>query len=131
MAFTETPKEKEKRLAYYAKNKSDADAKQAKADAEDLRKFNETTKVDTSENTNPMGDTYKKGGRVSKLDMQKAGFYDKDKTKSERQKIVSKVTTKPQRIAIVEKMFSTKHMKTGGMASKRADGCAIRGKTRA
>ena len=74
---------------------------------------------------------FKAGGKVSKLDMQKAGFYDKGKTKSERQKIVSKVTTKPQRIAIVEKAFSTKNMKSGGMASKRADGCAIKGKTRA
>ena len=74
---------------------------------------------------------FKQGGKVSKTDMQKAGFYDKGKTKSERQKIISKVTTKPQRIAIVEKAFSTKNMKAGGMASRRADGCAIRGKTRA
>jgi hypothetical protein len=73
----------------------------------------------------------KAGGTVSKADMQKAGFYDKGRTKSERQKIVSKVTTKPQRIAIVEKAFSTKNMKSGGMASKRADGCAIKGKTKA
>jgi hypothetical protein len=75
----------------------------------------------------------KKGGTVSKTDMKKAGFYDKGKTKSERQKIVSKVTTKPQRIAMVEKAFSTKNMKSGGSvssASKRADGCAIKGKTR-
>ena len=80
------------------------------------------------------GKGMKKGGSVSKADMQKAGFYDKDKTKSERQAIVSKVTTKPQRVAIVEKAFSTKNMKSGGSvstASKRADGCAIRGKTRA
>jgi hypothetical protein len=73
----------------------------------------------------------KAGGKVSKTDMQKAGFYDKDKTKAERQNIVKKVTTKPQRVAIVEKAFSTKNMKAGGMASKRADGCAVRGKTRA
>jgi hypothetical protein len=76
----------------------------------------------------------KSGGSVSKADMQKAGFYDKGKTKAERQAIVSKVTTKPQRVAIVEKAFSTKNMKSGGKvssASKRADGCAIRGKTRA
>jgi hypothetical protein len=75
----------------------------------------------------------KAGGKVSKVDMQKAGFYDKDKTKSERQNIVKKVTTKPQRVAIVEKAFSTKKMKTGGTvssASKRADGCAIKGKTK-
>jgi len=74
---------------------------------------------------------FKSGGTVSKADMKKAGFYDKDKTKSERQKIVNKVTTKPQRVAIVEKAFSTKNMKSGGMASRRADGCAIRGKTKA
>lgn len=64
MAFTETPKEKEKRLAYYAKNKAEADDKEAKADAETKRKFNETTDTDTSKNTNPMGDTYKKGGKI-------------------------------------------------------------------
>ena len=66
MAFTETPKEKEKRLAYYAKNKADAKAKEDKADAETARKFNETTNTDTSKNTNVMGDTYKKGGKVMK-----------------------------------------------------------------
>jgi hypothetical protein len=82
MAFTETPQEKAKRKAWEQANLDTAKAKEAKADAEAARKFEETTKVDTSENTNPMGDTYKKGGKVSS-------------------------------------------------ASKRADGCAIRGKTRA
>ena len=62
--------------------------------------------------------------------LEKAGFYDKGKTKSEREKIVSKVTTKPQRLGIVEKLFSAKKMKSGGMASKRADGMAIKGKTK-
>ena len=79
MAFTETPQEKQKRQAKEMGWKKDAEAKQAKADAEDMRKFNETTNVDTSANTNAAGDTYKKGGS----------------------------------------------------ASARADGCAIRGKTRA
>ena len=74
---------------------------------------------------------FKAGGTVSKADMQKAGFYDKGKTTAERQNIVKKVTTKPQRVAIVEKAFLTKNMKAGGTASKRADGCAIKGKTRA
>jgi hypothetical protein len=69
-----------------------------------------------------------KGGVVKSL--KKAGFYDSGKTQSEREKIVSKATTKPQRIAMVEKLFSAKKMKAGGMASKRADGIAIRGKTR-
>lgn len=72
---------------------------------------------------------YKKGGQVVKT-LKNAGFYNKGKTKSEREKIVSKVTTKPQRIGMVEKMFSAKKMAKGGLASKRADGCAIKGKTR-
>ena len=92
-------------------------------------------KVPVKRDNEDMGDggsgAFKRGGKVSKTDMKKAGFYDKGTTKSERQKIVSKVTTKPQRIAMVEKAFSTKNMKSGGMASRRADGCAIRGKTRA
>jgi hypothetical protein len=78
---------------------------------------------------------FKAGGKVSegshKKALEKAGFYDKGKTKPEREKIVSKVTTKPQRLGMVEKIFSAKKMKSGGMASKRADGCAIRGKTKA
>lgn len=79
---------------------------------------------------NDAPDNLRTGGKVSKA-LKSAGFYDKGKTTSERKKIVSKVTTKPQRVAMVERMFSTKKMKTGGMASKRADGIAIRGKTRA
>jgi hypothetical protein len=78
---------------------------------------------------------FKKGGEVSEAShrraLEKAGFYVKGKTKSERKKIVSKVTTKPQRLGMVEKLFSAKRMNSGGMASKRADGCAIKGKTRA
>ena len=72
---------------------------------------------------------HKAGGVVKSL--KSAGFYAKGKTKAEREKIVSQVTTKPQRIGMVEKMFSAKKMKAGGMASKRADGIAIRGRTRA
>jgi len=73
---------------------------------------------------------FKAGGKVSKA-LKSAGFYAKGTTKSEREKIVSQVTTKPQRLGMVEKLFSAKKMKAGGMASKRADGIAIRGKTRA
>jgi len=57
MAFTETPQEKAKRKAWEQANLDTAKAKEAKADAEAARKFEETTKVDTSENTNPMADT--------------------------------------------------------------------------
>ena len=72
---------------------------------------------------------FKAGGKVSKA-LKSAGFYAKGTNKSEREKIVSTVTTKPQRLGMVEKLFSAKKMKAGGMASKRADGIAIRGKTR-
>jgi hypothetical protein len=76
----------------------------------------------------------KKAGGMISHKLEKSGFYDKDKTKPEREKIVSKVTTKPQRLGMVEEIFSSKKMKSGGTvssASKRADGCAIRGKTKA
>jgi hypothetical protein len=83
--------------------------------------------------TRAMATPMKKGGMVSQK-LKKSGFYDKDKTKSERKKIVSQVTTKPQRLGMVEEIFSSKKMKAGGTvssASKRADGCCIKGKTRA
>jgi hypothetical protein len=54
----------------------------------------------------------KKGGKVSspvnKKALEKAGFYDKDQTPAKRKSIINKVTTKPQRVAMVEKMFLTK-----------------------
>jgi hypothetical protein len=71
----------------------------------------------------------KKGGVVK--DLKKAGFYDAKKDKAKRLSIINKVTTKPQRIEMVDKMFSAKKMSNGGTASSRADGCAVRGKTRA
>ena len=52
------------------------------------------------------------GGKVSspvnKKALEKAGFYDKDQTSAKRKSIINKVTTKPQRIEMVEKMFLTK-----------------------
>ena len=130
MPYTETGKEKQKREAYMKANKEHGVRQEAERD---YKMFGTTEQnipaVDTMGGVTGM----KKGGRISKADMQKAGFYDKDKTKSERQAIVSKVTTKPQRVAIVEKAFSTKNMKAGGSvssASKRADGCCTKGKTK-
>ena len=55
----------------------------------------------------------KDGGVVQSL--KKAGFYEEGKSKSERQKIIDDVTTKPQRVQIVEKVFSDKKMKEGGL----------------
>jgi len=72
---------------------------------------------------------YKKGGVIK--DLKKAGFYDAKKDKSKRLAIINKVTTKPERIEMVDKMFSAKKMSKGGTASSRADGCAVRGKTKA
>lgn len=40
--------------------------------------------------------------------LRKAGYYGEGKTKSERIAIINKVTTKPQRMDIVDKMFSAK-----------------------
>ena len=71
----------------------------------------------------------KTGGVVK--DLKKAGFYDAKKDKAKRLSIINKVTTKPERIEMVDKMFSAKKMAKGGTASSRADGCAVRGKTKA
>ena len=70
----------------------------------------------------------KKGGVIKNL--KKAGFYDAKKDKAKRLSIINKVTTKPERIEMVDKMFSAKKMAKGGTASSRADGIATKGKTR-
>lgn len=46
--------------------------------------------------------------------LKKAGFYEADKNKSERLGIVNNVTTKPERLRVVEKLFSEKKFKEGG-----------------
>lgn len=46
--------------------------------------------------------------------LKKAGFYEAGKGKSEKLNIVSKVTTKPDRLKIVEKLFTDKKFKDGG-----------------
>ena len=56
----------------------------------------------------------KDGGVTQSL--KKAGFYDSSKSQSERQNIVKKVTTKPQRVKIVEEVFSDKKFKNGGVS---------------
>lgn len=48
--------------------------------------------------------------------LKKEGFYEPSKSKSERESIVNKVTTKPQRVKIVEQVFSDKKMKSGGVS---------------
>ena len=80
--------------------------------------------------TTSIGEEKKAKGGVIK-DLKKAGFYDAKKDKAKRLSIINKVTTKPQRIEMVDKLFSAQKMAKGGSASARADGCAIRGKTKA
>ena len=58
-------------------------------------------------------DKMKDGGVAQSL--KKAGFYEEGKSKPERLKIVGQATTKPERMQIVEKVFSEKKMKSGGL----------------
>jgi hypothetical protein len=48
--------------------------------------------------------------------LKKAGFYDKGKGKAERINIINDVTTKPQRLKIVDKLFVEKKFKDGGVS---------------
>jgi hypothetical protein len=58
-------------------------------------------------------DKMAEGGVAQSL--KKAGFYEEGKSKPERLKIVNQATTKPERVQIVEKVFSAKKMKGGGL----------------
>jgi hypothetical protein len=58
------------------------------------------------------GKKFKDGGVTKSL--KKAGFYEAGKNKSERAEIIENVTTKPERVAMVDKLFSEKKMKAGG-----------------
>jgi hypothetical protein len=72
----------------------------------------------------------KKGGVIK--DLKKAGFYDAKKDKAKRLDIINKVTTKPERIEMVDKLFSAKKMASGGKVSQlaKANGCAVKGKSK-
>ena len=83
---------------------------------------------DVSTEVKKFDENYKKGGVIK--DLKKAGFYDAKEDKAKRLAIINKVTTKPQRIEMVDKLFSAKKMAKGGTASSRADGIATKGKTR-
>jgi hypothetical protein len=54
-----------------------------------------------------------KSGVVKSL--KKAGFYEAGKNKAKRLSIINKVTTKPQRIEMVDKLFLTKKVTKGGV----------------
>ena len=58
------------------------------------------------------GKKFKDGGVTKSL--KNAGFYEAGKNKSERLKIINNVTTKPQRMEIVDKVFTGEKMKKGG-----------------
>ena len=59
-----------------------------------------------------MATTKAKGGVIQSL--KKSGFYDAGKKKAERLSIINKVTTKPQRIEMVDKLFLAKKVAKGG-----------------
>jgi hypothetical protein len=64
---------------------------------------------------------YKKGGKVKNVtkSLKDAGFYGASKSK--RLGIINKVTTKPQRIEMVDKLFLAKKMASGGEAKSTAN----------
>jgi len=55
----------------------------------------------------------KKNATIAKS-LKKAGFYEAGKKKSERLNIINDITTKPQRMKMVDKMFIEKKYKDGG-----------------
>jgi hypothetical protein len=59
------------------------------------------------------GKKFMDGGVVKSL--KNAGFYEAGKNKAERLSIINDVTTKPQRLDMVDKLFSGKKMKEGGL----------------
>lgn len=48
--------------------------------------------------------------------LKKAGFYEADKKQSDRLNIINNVTTKPQRVKMVDKLFIDKKFKDGGVS---------------
>jgi hypothetical protein len=48
--------------------------------------------------------------------LKKAGFYEAGKDKSKRISIINDVTTKPQRLEMVDKLFLAKKLKDGGVS---------------
>jgi len=59
---------------------------------------------------------YAEGGSVKNVtkSLKDAGFYEAGKDKAKRLSVINKVTTKPQRMEIVDKLFLTKKMAAGG-----------------
>lgn len=133
MAFTETGKEKEKREAYYKANKE----KGIRAEKQKEYEMFGTTeqnipKVDTMGNVTGM----KKGG-VAKMvtkEMEydyKSGKKSFDGTTAQRDAHAEKEGKIVAKHAAYDKAMGMKKGGSVSSASKRADGCAIRGKTRA
>jgi len=48
--------------------------------------------------------------------LKKSGFYDAGKKKPDRLNIINNVTTKPQRLEMVDKLFLEKKLKSGGVS---------------
>ena len=62
--------------------------------------------------------------------LKKAGFYDAEKNKEKRLIIINDVTTKPQRLEMVDKLFLAKKLKSGGVSLAVGRGESIRKTTK-
>ena len=133
MAYTETGKEKEKREAYYKANKE----KGVRAEKQREYEMFGTTEQNIPK-VDPMGNVtgMKKGGVAKKVTKEMEYDYKTGKksfkgTTAQRDAHAEK---EGKRVAKDLAYDKAKGFKKGGSvssASKRADGCAIRGKTRA
>jgi len=82
----------------------------SRRDDTDFTQYDKGGKVNAADN-------YMKQGEVAKS-LKKAGFYDEGNSKAKRLSVINKVTTKPQRIEMVDKLFLTKKMAAGGELKK-------------
>ena len=167
MAYEETASEKAKRQAKEAKWKSDAKVKEEKADYEAIGSRGNAARKGMEEGkTNPMGDTYKKGGKIMSKKTKRydeGGFATEegenknigDDTRARAMAAIAAGGVKDEEptVAKAKPSFKAKakdagftsaetkggaalmyrkdrKMAKGGSASSRADGCAVKGKTR-
>lgn len=138
MAFTETGKEKAKREAYYKANKE----RGIRMEKERDYKMFGTTEQNIPQ-VNPMGDVVapaavgmKKGGVAKTVTKEMEYDYKSGKksfagTTAQRDAHAEKEGKRVAKDLAYDKSMGMKKGGSVSSASKRADGCAIRGKTRA
>ena len=133
MAFTETGKEKEKREAYYKANKEKGIRAEKQREYEMFGTTEQNIpKVDTMGNVTGM----KKGGVAKTVTKEMEYDYKSGKksfagTTAQRDAHAEKEGKRVAKDLAYDKAMGMKKGGSVSSASKRADGCAIRGKTRA